>query len=304
MATLIIMLAVGTMLVLALFMCYMLGWANEAFHVHVDPRVEQVISILPGANCGGCGFVGCGEYAEAVVAGSAPPDRCPVGGAACAAAVAKLLGLDLQASFPYRPVVHCGARHDERLKKNDYRDGEPTCAGANLVSGVQGCTYGCLGLDDCVTACNYDAIHMVDGLAVVDYDKCIGCGACERACPRHIISMAPFKADRMLVVACANLDFGKDVKAVCKVGCIGCKACTRFSGLFTVENNLPRIDYEKYDPAKPDQFAQAFEKCPMKRLIYVGKPTEDQLAAVADETLPSVIEPRPETTVDKTPWQG
>ncbi len=304
MTTLIIILASGTMLVLALFMCYVLGWANQAFHVEVDPRVEQVVEILPGANCGGCGFVGCGEYAEAVVAGNAPPDRCSVGGAACAEAIAKLLGLDLTGSFPYRPVVHCGAHYADRLKRNDYRDGEQTCAAANLVSGVQGCTYGCMGFGDCVTVCKYDAIHIVDGLASVDYEKCVGCGACERACPRHVISMVPFKADQMLVVSCANRDFGKDVKAVCKVGCIGCKACTRFSGLFAMEGNLPRIDYENYDPAKPDEFAKAFEKCPTKRLVYVGKPTDDQLAAVASEDLPSLIEPRPETTVDKTPWQG
>jgi len=304
MATLIILLAVGTMFVLAVFLCYVLGWANEAFHVQVDPRVEQTLGILPGANCGGCGFVGCGEYAEAVVAGNAPADRCPVGGSACAEAIAKLLGLDLTGSFPYRPVVHCGAHYDDRLKKHPYYDGEPTCGSANLVSGIQGCTYGCLGMGDCEASCKYDAIRVVNGLATVDYEKCVGCGACERACPRHIISMAPFKAEKMLVVTCSNLDFGKDVKAVCKVGCIGCKACTRFSGLFTVENNLPRIDYEKYDPAHPEQFTQAFEKCPMKRLVYVGKPGDDQLAAVAAENLPPIVEPRPETTVDKTPWQG
>lgn len=303
-ATLIILLAVGTMLVLALFLCYVLGWANEAFHVEVDPRVEQTLEILPGANCGGCGFVGCGEYAEAVVAGNAPADRCPVGGEGCAAKIAELLGLDLTESFPYRAVVHCGAHTQDRLKRHDYLDGERTCTAANLVSGLQGCTYGCMGMGDCVTACNYDAIHVVDGLATVDYEKCVGCGACERACPRHIISMVPFKAEEMLVVTCANLDFGKDVKAVCKVGCIGCKACTRFSGLFTVENNLPRIDYENYDPTKPEEFSKAFEKCPMKRLLHVGKPSDSDLAAVADQDLPSIIEPRPETTVDKTPWQG
>jgi len=304
MATLIILLAIGTMLVLAVFLCCVLGWANEAFHVETDPRYDEVMEALPGANCGGCGYVGCGEYAEAVVAGNATPDRCPVGGSGCAEAIAKIMGLDLSESFPYRPVVHCGAQYDERLKKHTYVDGEPTCASSNLVSGVQGCTYGCLGMGDCVASCKYDAIHVVNGLAEVDYDKCVGCGACERACPRHIISMAPFKAQQMLVVNCSNLDFGKDVKAVCKVGCIGCKACTRFSGLFTMDDNLPRINYDKYDPASPEDFSKAFEKCPMKRLTYVGDPTDEELAALSGEDLPAVIEPKPETTVDKTPWQG
>ena len=304
MATLVIILAGGTMLLLAVFAAFVLGWANQAFHVDIDPRVEAVLGVLPGANCGSCGFIGCGEYAEAVAAGRAEPDRCPVGGTACAEAIAQLLGLDLVASFPTRPVVHCRAHTEDRLKRHEYRDGAATCAAANLVSGVQGCTYGCLGLDDCVTACNFDAIDVVDGLATVDYDKCVGCGACARVCPRKIVSMVPFKAEQMLVVACCNKDFGKDVKAVCKVGCTGCKACTRFSELLTVEDNLPRVDYEKYQPDQPDQFVKAYEKCPAKSLIFVGKPSARDLAAVADEKLPAVVEGQPETTVDKTPWRG
>ncbi|MCD6304316.1 MAG: RnfABCDGE type electron transport complex subunit B, partial [Planctomycetes bacterium] len=265
MTWLIILLAGGTMLAMSVVMAYVLGWANRVFHVEVDPRVERVMEVLPGANCGGCGFVGCAEYAEAVVAGSAPPDRCTVGGPACAEAVAAILGVELEESFPYRPVVHCSARAADKLKCNDYRDGERTCAAADLVAGVQGCTYGCLGLGDCVRACKYDAIAIIDGLAVVDYDKCVGCGACQKACPRGVISMVPFKASRVLVVACNSRDFGKDVKAVCKVGCIGCGICAKFSEVFTIEDNLARIDYDRYDPADEAQVAKAVEKCPVKR---------------------------------------
>ena len=304
MTLLIIILAAATMLVLAVFMAYVLGWANKTFHVEVDPRVEQVGEALPGANCGGCGFVGCGEYAEAVVAGNAPPDRCPVGGAACAEAIARILGLELTASLPYRPAVHCSAATADRLKRNDYRDGERTCAAANLVGGIQGCTYGCFGLGDCAAACNYDAVHVVDGLSTIDYDKCVGCGACERACPRHVISMVPFKAERMLIIGCNNKDFGKDVKAVCKVGCIGCGACARFSESFSLTDNLPRIDYDRYDPGKPEEVAKAVAKCPASRIVSVGKPSEADLAAVADEKMPGVVEGKPSTTVDKTKWQG
>jgi Na+-translocating ferredoxin:NAD+ oxidoreductase RNF subunit RnfB len=304
MALLIVILAAGTMLVLAVFMAYVLGWANKTFHVEVDPRVEQVLAALPGANCGGCGYVGCGEYAEAVVAAKAPADLCTVGGPSCAQEVARILGVELEARFPFRPVVHCRATYADRLKRSDYRAGEPTCAAANLLAGVQGCTYGCLGFSDCVVACNYDAIHIVDGLAVVDYDKCVGCGACRRACPRHIISMVPFKAERILVVACCNQDSGRDVRAVCKVGCTGCKLCAKMSELLTVEDNLSRIDYDRYDPGKPEQVVKAVEKCPSKTLIYVGKPSQADLAAVADEKLPPVVEGKPQTTVDKTKWQG
>ena len=169
---------------------------------------------------------------------------------------------------------------------------------------MQGCTYGCLGLGDCVRACKYDAIAIIDGLAVVDYDKCVGCGACQKACPRGVISMVPFKASRVLVVACNSRDFGKDVKAVCKVGCIGCGICAKFSEVFTIEDNLARIDYDRYDPADEAQVAKAVEKCPVKRLIFVGEPTAEDVQAVAGEELPSVVEGRPKNLADKTDWHG
>jgi len=305
MTTLIILLAAGTMLLLAVLMGYILGWANRTFAVEVHPLVDAAIKVLPGANCGGCGYVGCGEYAEALVAGKAEPDRCPVGGPAVAAALAKIMGIDLKETFPKRPVVHCGATADQRLKKGLYH-GEQTCAAANILSGVQGCTYGCLGLGDCEVACPFNAIHIIDGLAKVDYDKCTGCGACERACPRHIISMVPFKASQMLVIACSNHDFGKDVKAVCRVGCIGCKACERNSPLFRMADNLPQIDYERYDPGRLEELEvpKVLDKCPMKGLVYVGKPSEKIKRQVADEELPEVVTDRFKTTADETEWRG
>ncbi len=301
MTTLMIVLAAGTMLFLALFMAYVLGWANKTFHVEVDPRVEQVTAALPGANCGGCGYVGCNEYAEAVVAGEAPPDKCTVGGVSCAAAVAKILGIELEPSWPQRPVVHCAATCEQRLGRHEYR-GEQTCGAANLLAGVQGCTYGCLGLDDCEEACAFDAIHVIDGLARVDYDKCVGCGACERACPRHIISMIPFKAERVLVVACSSKDPPKVVRSVCTVGCIGCGVCAKLSELFSMSDGLAAIDYERYDPQA--DLAPVLAKCPREMLVYVGTPSAEDLAAVGAEELPARVEADPKTTVDKTQWRG
>jgi len=296
----VILLAAGTMLALAVFMGFVLGWANRAFHVEVDPRVEQINEVLPGINCGGCGYVGCNEYAEAVAAGEAPPDKCTAGGASCAAAVAKILGIELEASWPRRPVVHCAATREQRLGRHEYR-GEQTCGAASLLAGVQGCTYGCLALDDCVEVCNFDAIHIIDGLARVDYEKCVGCGACERACPRHIISMIPFKAERVLVVACSSKDPPKVVRSVCTVGCIGCGACARLSDLFSMADSLAAIDYDRYDPqAGPAVVA----KCPREMRIYVGKPSDTDLAAVAAEELPARVEAEPDSTVDKTQWRG
>lgn len=267
-------LSAGTMLGLAVILSYILGWANKAFHVEIDPRVEAIMDELPGANCGGCGYVGCGEYAEAVVAGEAPVNKCTVGGESCAAALANIMGVEVEETYPYRPIVHCGAYYDDRLKRNEYR-GEQTCAAANLVADVQGCSFGCLGLGDCTSACNYDSIHVFDGLATVDYEKCVGCGACVKVCPRNIITMTPFKAESILAVTCSNKDFGKDVKDVCKVGCIGCKACSKASGLFTIDDNLAMLNYDEYPPDEMEDVEKAIEKCPSDRLIvFVGKLSE------------------------------
>jgi len=296
-----LILAAGVLVLLAVGMAYVLGWANVAFHVEVDPKYEAVMDALPGANCGGCGYVGCSEYAEAVVEGKADVSLCAPGGAGCAKRLAEIMGVEVSQTYPYRAVVHCVARQTQRLQRTEYH-GEQTCAAANLVADVQGCIYGCLGLGDCERACDYDAIHILDGLAVVDYEKCIGCKACARVCPRNIITMIPFKAERVLVVGCSNLDFGPDVTAVCEVGCIGCKACSKKANLTTMQGNLPEINYEEYDPDW--DFSVALEKCPRESLVFVGKPTEKDLSAVVEEDLPERVTADFETTVDKTGWRG
>jgi RnfABCDGE-type electron transport complex B subunit len=298
----VILLAASILLVLALLAGHILGWAEEYFKVKVDPKVEAIQAALPGANCGGCGFVGCADYAEAVGTGKAPPNKCGPGGESCAKKLAAIMGVEMKESWPYRPVVHCSATLEERLGRNPYR-GEASCAGANLIAGVQGCVYGCLGLGDCVRVCRYDAMKIVEGLATIDYLKCTGCGACARICPRNIITSVPFKAERMLVVKCANKDFGKDVKAVCTVGCIGCKACERTSPLFKMAGNIPTIDYQAYQPGD-ESLAAVLKKCPMGSLVYVGKPSPEDLEKVAQEKLPERIEADFKTTVDKTEWRG
>lgn len=296
--------AAVVMLLLALAMAWVLGWANRAFHVDVDPRLDQINAVLPGANCGGCGFVGCNDYAEAVVSGKATPDCCPVGGESCASAVASIMGVELDQSWPFRPVVHCGATLEQRKGRMDYK-GERSCATANLVADVQGCTYGCLGFGDCEAACKYDAIHVEYGLATVDYHKCVGCGKCAEVCPRNIISMVPFKQQRMLAIRCSSKDMGKDVRAVCEVGCIGCKACERAAGsVFKVENNLPVIDYDKYDPETMAAAQLAVDKCPMKRIMEVGKPSVHDMEQVGDREMPEIVKADFKTTVDDTSWRG
>jgi electron transport complex protein RnfB len=300
--TVMLVLAASVLLLLAIAMSSILGWASHKFHVPVDLRIEEINEVLPGANCGGCGYVGCNEYSEAVVAGECGPDLCPVGGAGCTEAIAEIMGVVVSESWPQRPVIHCVAKRAQRLKQSEYR-GEMTCHGANMVAGIQGCPYGCLGYGDCGAVCDYDALHIIDGLATIDYDKCTGCGACVTACPRNIISNVPFKSDRILAVTCSNQDFGNPVREMCQVGCIGCKACTRIEkGLITMKDNLPVMDMEKYQPKLNLQGIQ--DKCPREALVWIGKPTPEDLAATADEELPERAEADFKTTVDDAEWRG
>jgi electron transport complex protein RnfB len=296
-------LSAGTLFVMAVVSAYILGWASRKFHVEVDPRITAILEALPGANCGGCGFVGCSDYAEAIVVAGAAVDKCPVGGASCAGVVAGIMGVELGEALPFRPVVHCGATSADKLQRHAYR-GEQTCAAANMVAGVQGCTYGCLGFGDCTRACNYDALHLVDGLSTVDYDKCIGCGACAKVCPRNIINLLPFKYERILAIKCSNKDFGKAVKEVCRVGCIGCKACQKACSLFQIEDNLSSINYELYCQDYAAELKTAVEKCPQKRIMLIGKPSRKDIEATKDMQVPEIVEAEFRTSVDDTEWWG
>ena len=263
-------LAAGTMFLMALIFSCVLGWANTAFHVEVDLRIDDIFSALPGANCGGCDYIGCRDYAEAIVNNKEVVNKCTVGGATCAQELADIMGVGLDDSLPYFPIVHCGADYESRLGRSTYL-GRRSCAAANLVADVQGCTFGCLGFGDCSKACKYDALHVIRGLAVVDYEKCISCGACSKVCPRNIITMVPFKSERVIVVICSNKDTGKDVKKVCKVGCLGCGSCARHSSFFKMENNLPKIDYTQYPDQYNSKILEACQKCPRQQLVFKGK---------------------------------
>lgn len=265
-----IIIAACTMLILAVIISLILGWANDIFKIEVDPRIEAVSAALPQANCGGCGYIGCNDYAVAVVEKNAPINKCMVGGTACALKVSEIMGVEAGETIKTFAVIHCGSDINERLQHTDYT-GEKTCLSANQVAGIQGCTYGCIGFGDCVRACKYDAVHVENGLAVIDYFKCIGCGACARVCPRGIIVIAPFNEERIPKVACSNKDTGKESKEVCEKSCIGCRACTKLSDIFTVEENLSRANYSAYNFSKYEDALKAMEKCPTKCIQFAGR---------------------------------
>lgn len=264
---------------LTLVFATLLSVAKEKLRVDEDPRIGQGAEVLPAANCGGCGFAGCADFAKAVVEQRAACDGCPVGGSAVAKKVAAVLGIEVVETFPYRPVIHCAARTEDKLGVVEY-EGVRTCAEAHIVGVTQACTYGCLGFGDCSKACTFDALHMVAGKPVVNYDKCTGCGACVKACPRSLIEQIPFKQDRMLVVACSNKEPARNVKQVCKVGCMGCKACQRLlAELFEVKDNLAYLNYDKY--TGQEDFQPVLDKCPAEVLVQFGRPKPEYAARLA-----------------------
>jgi len=228
-----------------------LYFVAQKFKVYEDPRIDEVEEALPAANCGGCGFPGCRNFAEALVKADNLDDLyCPVGGNDVMAKVASILGQEPVEKAAQVAVIRCNGRPEFRPKTNIY-DGVQTCAIAHsLYMGESGCPHGCLGCGDCVAACDFDAIHMNPdtGLPEVIDDKCTACGACVKACPRDIIELRKKNPkDRKIFVSCINEEKGAVAKKNCSVACIGCSACFKVCPFdaITMENNLAFIDSEK-----------------------------------------------------------
>ena len=227
-----------------------LYFVAQKFKVEEDPRIDTVESILPGANCGGCGKPGCRGFAEATVkATSLDGLFCPVGGAETMTKVAAALGMEVTVQTPQIAVVRCNGTCDHRQRTSQY-DGYKSCAiEHSLYRGETDCTFGCLGCGDCVTACPFDAIHMDEnGLPVVSEEKCVACGACVKACPRNIIELRNKGVkDRRVFACCVNKDKGNIARKACTAACIGCGKCVKecpFEAI-TLENNLAYIDFRK-----------------------------------------------------------
>ncbi len=257
-----------TMLVLGLGFAIALLIASVKLKVETDPRVDEIFRALPNLNCGACGFSGCAKYAEALSGNPALIGKCAPGGPKTAQAIAKVLNVQISQSGPMlRPIVNCRARTDD---KTFYAEsaGTETCTAANALANAQACKFGCLGFGDCVRACRFSALRMIDGLATFDYTKCTGCAACSKACPRNIIEMVPFSQENMMTVACSNKEIGKATRSMCRVGCIACGLCAKQSDIFKIADNLARLDYSRYAPS--EQTDAALNKCPACTIVLRG----------------------------------
>jgi RnfABCDGE-type electron transport complex B subunit len=241
-----ILIATIVVTAIGLLCAIMLAVASKVFAVKVNEKTEQIRGCLPGANCGACGYAGCDGYAQALAEGN--EDRttlCTPGAGKVAAEVADILGVAPSEVTRKVALVHCNGTCDKAVKKADYH-GPQSCSAAKLVYGGENkCVYGCLGLGDCVSVCEYDAIHIVDGVARVDIDSCTACGLCVKKCPNALIEIIP--AAKPVAVKCSNNEKGATARKNCEVACIACTKCAKVcpTEAITIENNLARIDYEK-----------------------------------------------------------
>ena len=250
-----ILIAIGILGGLGVVFGAVLAAASKVFYVETDPRLDKLNECLPGANCGGCGYAGCGGYAEAVLNGEAEIGKCASGGNECAQAMAEIMGVEAAEVTRKVALVRCSGekRYDSQgnlvagaRTKAEY-EGFRDCIAASRVggNGPISCKYGCLGFGTCVKACKYEAISVVNGVARVNEDRCVGCMACANVCPRNLITAV--EPHRNVVIACNSMAKGAVTTRGCTVGCIGCGLCKKIcpEGAITVTNNLAVIDYSK-----------------------------------------------------------
>lgn len=267
-----------------------LAVAAKFFEVRKDPRIEQIKEVLPGANCGGCGKSGCAALAEAIVKGEAPCTACTVGGKETAEKIGEIMGVEVDPPMRMRAQVMCSGTRELAVRKYRYTGAHDCIAAVKMGGGDKLCPNGCIGLGTCVATCRFGAISVVEGVAVVDYRKCEGCGSCVRACPKHIIRLIPY--DSAHWVGCMSVEKGAAVRKMCQVGCICCRKCEKNcpSGAITVNNFVASIDYSKCTGC-----GLCVDNCPRKiiwsakrqggELVIVRVPEEAAVASAEKEKI-------------------
>lgn len=284
-----ILIALLVLGITGLLSALILFFVAKKFYVEEDPRIDKVAEVLPGANCGGCGFAGCRAMAEACVkADSLDGLLCPVGGQAVMQQVGDILGLAPAQSEPKVAVVRCNGTCEARPRTSSY-EGAQSCRIVNsLYVGETACAFGCLGCGDCVNACQFDAIHInpQTGMPEVDDDKCVACGACAKACPRNIIELRKKgPKSRRVWVSCVNKDKGAVARKACLNACIGCGKCQKECqfGAITVENNVAYIDWEKCRLCR-----KCVAVCPTGAIHEINFPPKPAPKPVEAEVKPAV----------------
>lgn len=262
-----IVIAIVLVSVIGILAGILLSYASKIFAVKEDQLFIDLRAELPGANCGGCGFAGCDDYAHALADKSlnTPCNKCAVGGPAVAEKLAGILGTNAGDTERKISFVACNGTNENAKKLYDYKGVTSCKAAKTLFGGVESCLYGCQGLGDCERACKFDAIHVCDGVATVERDKCTACGACVAACPQHLISLKPESS--LVIVQCSNKDMGKAAMAVCKTSCIGCRMCER-----TCQHDAVHVtdNFAVIDPEKCVNCGACAEKCPKHCILNLS----------------------------------
>ncbi|NLG23794.1 MAG: RnfABCDGE type electron transport complex subunit B [Clostridiales bacterium] len=258
----IIWISAGVLAAIALAMGAALAVAGRFFSVERDERIDAVRALLPGANCGACGHPGCDGLAAAIVEGGSPVNACTVNTAENARRIAELMGVSAGQIKPLTAHVRCRGTLVNAPLKFHYEGMNDCRAAAAIADGVKSCPFSCLGFGNCARVCPVDAIEIVDGLAVIDHDRCITCGKCVAECPRHIIRLVP--QDSPVRIECSNVLRGRLVIDDCQVGCIGCGLCAKACEFGAIEliNDLPVFDYDKCTGCM-----RCAEKCP-RQIIW------------------------------------
>ena len=241
---------------------------NKQLKVEENPLVSKVLDILPGINCGACGFSGCRVFAEAVVRKKNIFSGCLPGGDKINQSILDALGIEERYSRKKIAVVcHCSAEGGEKKVSSVYQ-GPFTCQAADMIGGGGiDCLFGCIGFGDCVKVCAAGAVTIKNQKVYVDLTRCTGCGKCISACPRNLFERLNLENKVTLYyVGCNNKERGVKVKAVCTRGCIGCGICVRVEDSpFYLKENLSCLDYDKID--KEESLASAKKQCPTKCII-------------------------------------
>jgi Na+-translocating ferredoxin:NAD+ oxidoreductase subunit B len=281
-----ILITIISLSLLALISAVILYFVAQKFKIFEDPRIDEIQAVLPAANCGGCGFAGCRNFAEALVkADTFEGLNCPVGGAEVMGMAAKILGKVAPVVDPLVAVLLCNGTPEYRPRTSKY-DGASDCRiSHNLYIGETDCSYGCLGNGDCVRVCSFDAMYMdiATELPVIIDDKCVACGACVKACPRNLIELRKkAKKDRKIYVACSNCDKGGPARKTCKVACIACNKCFKVceSGAITIENNLAYIDATKCTFCR-----KCVTECPTNAIIELNFSPRKPKVEIQTETV-------------------